>query len=225
MTIISSCKSFLEAAWQEEQKKFSPPCLRCGRPLSSKQAENALSRYAEVYICSGCGTEEALNDAFSHPLPLEQWNYIATGNKGFSLLRRDCPFPEVFEKHEMGGQTGRNGCAGEFAYSRSDYDGRQWWTTWFPIHKEWATPEITAEVDAFTKALFQLPELRTLTELSRYCSFYAEPTSDSTEFNLYTQTEHFYIWLRPIIRDRDYNLYVHFYLKLKIRGDKTDDPN
>lgn len=31
--------------------------------------------------------------------------------------------------------------------------------------------------------------------------------------NLYSEIEHYLIWLRLIIRPQDYNLYVHFYLK------------
>lgn len=42
---------------------------------------------------------------------------------------------------------------------------------------------------------------------------YAQPTSEPTEFNLYSETAHFYIWLRLITRHRDYNAYVHYYLK------------
>lgn len=45
------------------------------------------------------------------------------------------------------------------------------------------------------------------------CRVYAEPTSDPTECNLYCDTERFHVWLRLIIRKRDYNLYVHFYVK------------
>ena len=34
-------------------------CPRCGRGMSKYPA---LSRYANVHICSDCGTEEAMND-------------------------------------------------------------------------------------------------------------------------------------------------------------------
>ena len=37
--------------------------------------------------------------------------------------------------------------------------------------------------------------------------------SEPTEFNLYSETAHFYIWLRLVTRHRDYNAYVHYYLK------------
>lgn len=62
-------------------------------------------------------------------------------------------------------------------------------------------------------ALFQLPEFRNLDTLTRFCRWYAQPTSEPTEFNLYSETAHFCIWLRLITRHRDYNVYVHYYLK------------
>ena len=42
---------------------------------------------------------------------------------------------------------------------------------------------------------------------------YAEITSEPTEFNLYGETGLLYVWLRLITRERDYNLYCHFYQK------------
>lgn len=39
------------------------PCPRCGKmKLKEELGENALSRRADICVCSGCGTEEALED-------------------------------------------------------------------------------------------------------------------------------------------------------------------
>lgn len=39
------------------------PCPRCGKmKLKKELAENAISRRADICVCSGCGTEEALED-------------------------------------------------------------------------------------------------------------------------------------------------------------------
>ena len=62
-------------------------------------------------------------------------------------------------------------------------------------------------------ALFALPEFKTLRSMKRACKLYGEPTKENTEYNLYSETEHLYIWLRLITRERDYNLYVYFYDK------------
>ena len=62
-------------------------------------------------------------------------------------------------------------------------------------------------------ALLETEEFRSLGQMKRMCRACAEPTSDPTEFNLYGETASFYIWIRAITREKDYHLYVHFYLK------------
>jgi predicted RNA-binding Zn-ribbon protein involved in translation (DUF1610 family) len=50
------------------------PCPRCGRnTIKAPLAHNALSRYADLYICDECGMTEAMLDMMRNPLPLEQW--------------------------------------------------------------------------------------------------------------------------------------------------------
>ena len=57
------------------------------------------------------------------------------------------------------------------------------------------------------------PELQNLRSLRRTCQLYAAPTGEPTEFNLYGESPTFCLWLRLITREKDYNLYVHFYDK------------
>ena len=97
-------------------------------------------------------------------------------------------------------------------YSRSDYNGYRWYTTWFDGPAGRPNSELVKEIDAFQNALFELPEMESLTAMDRL-HFFAEPTSETTEYNLYSETEHFHIWLRLIYRQRDYNPRVHYYLK------------
>lgn len=99
------------------------------------------------------------------------------------------------------------------AYSRSDYDGWRWWTTWFPDEEMRPAPELGQEIDAFQSQLLALPEFKTLWAMERMCRLYAQPTKEPTEFNLYAETAHFHIWLRLITRERDYNLYTYFFAK------------
>lgn len=68
------------------------------------------------------------------------------------------------------------------------------------------------EIEQFHNAIFSMPEFETLDTMRQLCAS-AQRISDPTEFNLFSETEHFHIWLRLITRQRDYNLYVHFYLK------------
>lgn len=49
-------------------------CPRCGRDtMRSDIVLNARSRYIDVYICSACGTEEAMLDLDGEHLPLKDW--------------------------------------------------------------------------------------------------------------------------------------------------------
>lgn len=56
-------------------------CPRCGRAMDSKLSQNAFSRRADVYVCSSCGTLEAMEDAPCPPfdkvpkMPLEDWDF------------------------------------------------------------------------------------------------------------------------------------------------------
>jgi len=50
------------------------PCPRCGRnTIKTPLAHNALSRYADLYICDECGMTEAMLDMMRNPLPMDQW--------------------------------------------------------------------------------------------------------------------------------------------------------
>ena len=50
--------------WSKAQKAGAVlPCPRCGKmKMKDDVCENALSRRADICVCSGCGTEEALED-------------------------------------------------------------------------------------------------------------------------------------------------------------------
>ncbi len=54
------------------------PCPRCGHNrMDAKPVRNALSRYADVYICNPCGMEEAMLDAAGlPPMPLNEWGMV-----------------------------------------------------------------------------------------------------------------------------------------------------
>lgn len=133
-------------------------------------------------------------------------------NPAVPVLTPTCTFEEVFnEKHEVPGHTGKLPIS-EVAYSRSDYDGSKWWTTWFSCQGERPEAYLAEEMDGFHNALFEMPEFESLASMKQLCHS-AEATADFNEYNLYSETEHFHIWLRMITRPRDYNLYVHYYMK------------
>jgi len=49
-------------------------CPRCGHDTMDMAVHrNAKSRYMDIYVCSDCGTAEAMLDFMNNPLPLPQW--------------------------------------------------------------------------------------------------------------------------------------------------------
>ena len=150
-------KSLLETVWQQDKLLFTPEaeqpprCLRCGQPLDRRLIINALSRYADVHICEACGMDEALRDANRCPLPLTEWAAVKNGlsqqqtNFEDPLLTTSCAFEDLFQQGSRP--------ASEIAYSRSDYDGWKWWTTWHQCQKDTPVLEVAREIDAFQDAL------------------------------------------------------------------------
>lgn len=50
------------------------PCPRCGAfAMKPDLHTNALSRHADIYVCDGCGTEEAMLAFMNNPLPMRCW--------------------------------------------------------------------------------------------------------------------------------------------------------
>lgn len=164
------------------------------------------------------GWTEALRDAAHIPLPLEEWDAIKQGRllrlkkSRDCYLKTTCGFDQVFQHTYTPPMQATKRPVSEVAYSRSDYDGCRWWTTWHDERGQKPAPELAKEIDEFQSALFKLPAFKTLETMRRFCR-YAQPTNEATEFNLYSETDHLYIWVRLITRFRDYNVYVHYYDK------------
>ena len=50
------------------------PCPRCGRDvMDDEPLHNALSRHADVFLCSSCGMAEALSDIKQTPMLMSKW--------------------------------------------------------------------------------------------------------------------------------------------------------
>ena len=216
---------YLKADFEREwaKTKHDPgtmPCMRCGGPMREALAENALSRALNAYVCPACGIDEALRDAAGKVLPVRDW-YAVTQHRFAEhkdpqavKLTPTCAFMEIFSgaQKTLPLSSVRHPIS-LVAYSRSDYDGWRWWTTWFRDEEIRLAPELAQEIDAFQSQLFALPEFKNLWAMERMCWLYAQPTKEPTEFNLYAETAHFHIWLRLITRERDYNLYTYFFTK------------
>lgn len=226
MNIYLYPQAELLGVWARDREFFCPDaggsvrCLRCGGPLRDRLMENALSRALDVHICPTCGMDEALRDANGTVLPVREWWAVQedrleppSDRAGVALVPA-CGFSHIFtgpqKKFPL---SSLDHPVSELAYSRSDYDGYKWWTTWYTCQGERATGALAEEIDDFQTSLFALPEFQSLWSLRRMCRSYAETTAEPTEFNLYAETGLLYVWLRLITRERDYNMYCHFYQK------------
>lgn len=228
MDITIYPKSCLEELWQLDKQRFTPDaesvpfCLRCGKPLAQQLPVNAMSRYANVYICQTCGMDEALRDAVGEPLPLWEWHAVASERTGLFSLTDTALVPTCTFEHIFSGPKKRFPLSSvehpvsEAAYSRSYYNGRKWFRTWFQSDEDKLESHLCKEIDLFSDALLAMPELKTLRAMERMCRSCAQRTTSPTDFNLFSETEHFCIWLQMVTRERDYNLYVHFYQKSQI---------
>ena len=78
MKTMEEAKKLLESLGdlQKDGTVAGFPCPRCGRnTMKQVLVQNALSRYANVYICDDCGTDEAILDMKgTGPLPLNEWS-------------------------------------------------------------------------------------------------------------------------------------------------------
>ena len=69
-------------AFAERQRNGMSYCPRCGRDaVKQRLITNALSRYANLYICDACGTDEAVRDFTGDPLPLREWAIAKKANR------------------------------------------------------------------------------------------------------------------------------------------------
>lgn len=73
---IEEAKKLIESLMPVQEKHGADylPCPRCGHNrMDSVLCHNALSRHASVYVCSECGTDEAVRDMTGDVLPLNEW--------------------------------------------------------------------------------------------------------------------------------------------------------
>lgn len=228
MNISIYPKRELLSRWSEDRKEYAgasgmtPCCLRCGKRLPAKLGECALSRYIDVSICPDCGASEAILDWDGKAKPFRDWYALRYGliktDKASSevVLVPTCGFQDVFEQPRRAVCGHPSGFPmSELCYVRADHNGYRWYNTWEHCQDMPKDIALFREIDGFYDALIALPEFKNLHTLRKMCRSCAEQVAeeDPNTFNLYAETEHFYIWLRLITRERDYNLYCHYYFK------------
>lgn len=136
-------------------------------------------------------------------------------NRILDRLQSCCPFEPVFQEVEDP-EAVPVVYRKKVGHIRADFDGSRWWNTVWRCHKDLETPEICREIDVVYEALTAKDAFADLAALKSYCAAHpearAEQTSDG-EYNFYLVGETCLFWLRCITRERDYNLYLHTFIK------------
>ncbi len=67
----------------KHQPEENSRCPRCGKGMPGPKDRQALSRYAEIMVCSECGNAEALEKAgITEARPLMKWFCIESAQRG-----------------------------------------------------------------------------------------------------------------------------------------------
>jgi len=138
-----------------------------------------------------------------------------------SELKTVCPFPEVFEDVENPGEISPR-YRRKVGHIRADHDGYRWWNTVWPTHRELGSKQIAQEIDRVYEALTAKDAFADLPALRGYCENHPEALAIpccSTEYNFYYEGELCFFWIRCITRNKDYNLYLHAFVKEPVAAD------
>lgn len=130
-------------------------------------------------------------------------------------LEINCPFSQFFEEKEQLPMLGAS-YRRKIAHIQADHTRGKWWNTVWPHHDELATPEIRSEIDAVYDSLTSQNAFPDLSALTAFCTSHPDAMVNKScfdEFNFYLTRELCCYWLRCIIRDNDYNLYLHAFLQ------------
>lgn len=137
---------------------------------------------------------------------MEKFNLI-------NALEIACPFPTIFQEIENPGEIVPR-YRRELGYIRADYDGKMWHSTIHKIHENLDTPSMCHEIDVVYDMLISERIFPNIKALRRFCSnFPLARVNRDGDYDFYLEGALCWYWLRLITRDRDYNLYLHAFMK------------
>ena len=100
----------------------------------------------------------------------------------------------------------------KIGYIRADHDGYRWWTTYFPCHEELKTEDIRNEINGVCGELIENMFLN-LGAIKEFCHRRTEAKTSEDIYDFYIESELCNYWVRFITRKKDYNMYLHAYIK------------
>lgn len=134
-----------------------------------------------------------------------------------SELKTECPFAASFEDIEENAPGYAPIYRQKIGHLRADHDGWRWWNTWWPVHFELLSEERKAEINSVFEALTAKDALADLRTLTRFCEARPEanvhPGGRDGEYNFYYEGTYCNYWVRLISRPRDYNMYLHAFVR------------
>ncbi len=225
MKIEIYLKSQLENLWAAEKaaqfmnpELTTPCCLRCGAPLPKNACKGILSRYANVHICDACGTDEAIRYYANDPIYFHDWYAVTSGKLQFAAVPGVAYLTSKYDSAHVSKITKMVPTrsvpipVNEVAYSRSSFEAGQWQTSWEKYHNKDFRAAPLKEIYDFHDELLALPEMENLAAMGQLKK-YSAPNGDSYGFEMYSETEHFYIWMIFSLHREKTNLHIHYYKK------------
>lgn len=77
MKTLVEAADFIQLVGEQQKETPGRYCPRCGHmKMRPELVENALSRYADIYICPDCGMQEAMMSMSGRCLPLNEWKFV-----------------------------------------------------------------------------------------------------------------------------------------------------
>lgn len=131
-------------------------------------------------------------------------------------LKTKCPFPDVFQDMEKPEGSFISVPRRKIGHIRADHNGHRWWNTVWISHSELITPAVAAEMDQLYDALTDSDALADFETLVHFCHSHPEARmhpAEVQEYNFYLEGTLCNFWVRLITRWRDYNMYLHAFIK------------
>lgn len=130
-----------------------------------------------------------------------------------NALETVCPFPTAFQEIENPGK-GISRYRRELGYIRAEYDGRKWHNSIHQVHDHLGTLPMCHEIDAVYDTLISEHMFPGLKALRSFCAGFPQARANRDgDYDFYLEGALCWYWLRLVTRDKDYNLYLHAFLK------------